>query len=156
MENLNSEQIIKALECCVNVGGYRDAQYCNECPLHEERCALLLPQNCLALITSQEQRIKELTEKFNAGNKEYIRLDNEYRSLNAKYIKLTEENERLRAMTHMLDEEYTETAKRFYKKGVTDMKERIEALFPSDKKYTTISIFTLVQSAKELKGGNRQ
>ena len=50
-------------------------------------------KKALALIKSQEQRIKELTEKFDAGNKEYIRLDNEYRILNAKYIKLTEENE---------------------------------------------------------------
>ena len=60
---LNAEQIKKALECCVKVGGYRDAQICNDCPLSEKRCAILLPENALALINSQEQRIKELTEE---------------------------------------------------------------------------------------------
>ena len=55
MENLNAEQVIKALECCVKVGGYRDAEICNDCPLSEKRCAILLPENALALI-------KELTE----------------------------------------------------------------------------------------------
>lgn len=54
---LNVEQIKKALECCVKVGGYRDAEICNDCPLSEKRCAILLPENALALINSQEQRI---------------------------------------------------------------------------------------------------
>ena len=59
---LNREQIIKGLECCVKVGGYRDAQYCNECPLHEERCALELPRNALALINELTEENEELLD----------------------------------------------------------------------------------------------
>ena len=94
---LKAEQIKKALEWCSS------DRNCIEClendknpRLSKEGCMAVQMRNALALITSQEQRIKELTKKFEAGNKEYIRLDAEYRSLNAKYIKLTEENERLR------------------------------------------------------------
>ena len=64
---LNREQIIKALECCIKVGGYRDAQICNDCPLHEERCALLLPQNALSLIkelTEENERLRAFPEKL--------------------------------------------------------------------------------------------
>jgi DNA-binding ferritin-like protein (Dps family) len=153
MENLNAEQVKKDLQKIVDnySGGWT-------------RFNIL--SNALALINKQETEYNELYELLQA-----YKADSEaYRSYSKTLEKeneglktlldesfdtqnsLTEENERLKAMPHMLDEEYTETAKRFYKKGVTDMKERIEALFPSDKKYTTISIFTLVQSAKELKG----
>lgn len=89
---LNAEQVKKALECCNSEG-----HICGKCPYESVRigisCRDKLIRDARSLINSQEHRIKELTEKFNAGNKEYIRLDNEYRSLNAKYIKLTEENE---------------------------------------------------------------
>ena len=54
---LNREQIVKALECCAKVGGHRDAHYCNDCPLHGERCALKLPKNAIALIREQDERI---------------------------------------------------------------------------------------------------
>lgn len=99
---LNAEQIKKALECCTRGRKNKEDRPCLNCLYNEcnivggtsERqikgtCQGWLMKDTLALINSQEQRIKELTEKFNAGNKEYIRLDNEYRSLNAKYIKLT-------------------------------------------------------------------
>ncbi len=33
---MEREQIIKALECCVKVGGYRDAQYCSHGERREE------------------------------------------------------------------------------------------------------------------------
>lgn len=58
MENLNAEQIKKALECCIS------GDDCTMCPLLDEQsCPCVLNENALALITSQEQRIKELAEE---------------------------------------------------------------------------------------------
>lgn len=57
---MKPEDVMKALECCVKVGGYRDAHYCKDCPLHEERCALLLPQNALALLREKDEEIERL------------------------------------------------------------------------------------------------
>lgn len=60
MENLNAEQIIKALECCtVGIG-----TECEKCPyMRTAYCNDVLKKEVLALITSQEQRIKELGEE---------------------------------------------------------------------------------------------
>ena len=60
MENLNAKQIIKALEYC------NTAKRCIDCPYRESDCDTLY-QNALALINSQEQRIKELTEENERG-----------------------------------------------------------------------------------------
>lgn len=64
MENLNAEQVKKALECCADCGN------CKECPYDgmpytssKDRCTYNLTRDALALINSQEQRIKELTEE---------------------------------------------------------------------------------------------
>jgi DNA repair ATPase RecN len=56
MENLNAEQIKKALERCAN------EWHCGLCGFTEKECALI-KNSALALITSQEQRIKELAEE---------------------------------------------------------------------------------------------
>ncbi len=74
MENLNAETIKKALECCGAV--YTEPNNCSACPLDSKRnCRYLVHRLALALITSQEQRIKELTEE-----KERLREDNEIKS----------------------------------------------------------------------------
>ena len=59
---LNAEMIKKALECCTNNGE------CKECPINPHKgnygyCTSLAINHALALINSQEQRIKELTEE---------------------------------------------------------------------------------------------
>lgn len=62
MENLNAETIKKALECCHS----HSHKHCPECPYNEDTektCFMRLMEDALALITSQEQRIKELTEE---------------------------------------------------------------------------------------------
>jgi hypothetical protein len=59
---LNAEQVKKALECC-HSHSYKN---CPECPYNKDTkkaCFMLLMEHSLALITSQEQRIKELTEQ---------------------------------------------------------------------------------------------
>ena len=60
---LKAEQIKKGLVCCTSFD-----DLCGECPIDQNKkddcsCALFLEQNALALITSQEQRIKQLTEE---------------------------------------------------------------------------------------------
>lgn len=62
MENLNAKQIKKALECCRHSDS--DEEYCADCPYRTVKyCAAKISENALALINSQEQRIKELTEE---------------------------------------------------------------------------------------------
>ena len=89
MSELNREQIIKALKCCVKVEGFRDTEICRECPLHDTQCAILLPQNALSLINSQEQD----KEKLGLLIDEIVK---EKRELFEENKRLTEENERLR------------------------------------------------------------
>ena len=67
MENLNAEQVKKGLECLNN----KIDRDCNTCPIFWKVRKSTVTQNCrhiildatLALINSQEQRIKELTEE---------------------------------------------------------------------------------------------
>ena len=70
---LNRDQIIKALEYCTNYAPLR----CDECPMEAPpmtfkgslSCSDKLMEIALALITSQEQKIKELTEDNEDLNK---------------------------------------------------------------------------------------
>ena len=64
MENLNAEQIKKALECCY-MQELEHNENCPECPYTDlyPDCAEYLGKHALALINSQEQKIKELTEE---------------------------------------------------------------------------------------------
>ena len=68
MDNLNVEQIKKALECCfIN-------EDCTGCHFWEkdnrrDDCLQQAVKDALALITSQEQRIKELTADLEAVRK---------------------------------------------------------------------------------------
>ena len=72
MENLNAEQVKKALGCCIN-------RSCGvDCPYYDaEICTLDIMRDALALINSQEQRIKELTEENEklSAQKYYIHSD---------------------------------------------------------------------------------
>ena len=64
------------------------------------------------------------------------------------------ENEWLKREVNTNEEDYTKVAKNFYNKGKADtvkkMQERVLQLFPSDKKFTTISRFAVDQIAKEM------
>ena len=78
MENLNAETVKKALECCI---GDDD---CNRCPYWEGvdvNCFDNVKSDALALINSQEQRIKELTEERKDFEIRALRAENE----SAKY-----------------------------------------------------------------------
>lgn len=87
MENLNVEQVKKALECCY-MQGLEHTENCPECPYTDlyPNCTEYLGKDAFALIKSQEQRIKELTDELTRKETEYnelyelcesYRLDNE-------------------------------------------------------------------------------
>ncbi len=90
MENLNAEQIIKALECCRYDGDVTKSQVevCLPCPyFNEGNCTDVLKENALALI---KELIVELEAMRTAANSYKMHNEN-----------LTEENEKLEAMVAM-------------------------------------------------------
>ena len=107
MENLNAEQIKKVLEHCVN---WTAEIGCKGCPYEENCIDQDVMKDALALINSQEQRIKELTEelvkcytdkaKLSEENAYIKHIELEAMRSEANYYKmhsteLAEENERL-------------------------------------------------------------
>jgi hypothetical protein len=108
MKNLNAEQVKKALECCVKAETHLDCRKL-KCPaLINDECIYIgeTDEDCdrqqladaLALITSQEQRIKELTEENAEVKANWQKLKESHESAcekcRAEFKRLTEENER--------------------------------------------------------------
>jgi hypothetical protein len=92
MENLNAETIKKALECCSD---YTNS--CRICPYFSKSCTYRLSKDALALINSQEQRIKELEA-------ETKRLESLCVSKDIIIGDLSKENERLRERNIALEQ----------------------------------------------------
>ena len=89
-ENLNAEIVKKALECCT-FEGCHDCRECPQCNVLLSLCKKNAMADALALITSQEQKIKELTE-------ENERLHASCTEFERKCASLNEENERLKSV----------------------------------------------------------
>ena len=88
---LNAEQIKKALECCAS-----EEYICTQCPIDEKikddcECGKVVARNALSLITSHEQRIKELTADLEAVRS---RADETIDALHSEVRELTEELEK--------------------------------------------------------------
>lgn len=79
---LNSEQILKALECCTGLDG---TNYCDNCPYFSEKS-----HDCTQMLSDALALIKELTD-------EYETLHGTYTELTRKVEELTVENNKLRA-----------------------------------------------------------
>ena len=128
-ENLNAEQIKKALECCT-LEGCHD---CRECPQGNvllSLCKKNAMADALSLINSQEQKINELTE----------------------------ENERLRAVPEQLHKEMSERMveerKIERKLAVKRMQERLNKAFNFGHTILEKSICDIInQIAKEMLEG---
>lgn len=81
---LNREQIIKALQCCRHSDS--DEKYCADCPYYAVKyCAAKISEDALALINSQEQRIKELTEERKDFEIRALRAENEATKYKDRY-----------------------------------------------------------------------
>lgn len=155
MENLNAEQIKKALECCHTPL----ASDCNDCGYRGQSvengeyigCSNRLMADALALITSQEQRIKELTEEL---ENERSWADSMIDNLRDDISELAKENERLRAE----NQSYAELEQGCYVTGykkmkadtVRNMQERLIAEFRKDGRMNYYLRMTLDQIAKEM------
>jgi type I site-specific restriction endonuclease len=88
MENLNAEQVKKTLECCIE-------GECENCPYDEETsCREYLLHEALALINSQEQKIKELTEENERLRAENAKYEAENHAQFDKWLKLEEATKR--------------------------------------------------------------
>jgi hypothetical protein len=131
MENLNAETIKKALECCSD---YTNS--CRICPYFSKSCTYRLSKDALALINSQEQRIKELEA-------ETKRLESLCVSKDIIIGDLSKENERLRAdkdywgnRAKESESEYDQAVKRGYNIGKVDyvraFAERLMTLLNTD------------------------
>ena len=118
MENLNAEQVKKALECWAS-GKPCEGGVCDLFDASTLTCDRWTGKNALALITSQEQKIFELENRLKECENGYEgtlalerakikELTESYNSLEAHYLEVrdeglaenkrrTEENERLRA-----------------------------------------------------------
>ena len=88
---LNAEQIKKALGCCIE-------GECDGCTYDEQTaCKEYILHDALALITSQEQRIKELTEAVERSETARGRKESIDNGFSPSVTELQRENERLRA-----------------------------------------------------------
>lgn len=148
MENLNAEQVKKALECCA-LGD------CTPCPYHQlyVGCRDRMAEDALALINSQEQRIGELAEE-----NEKLTINMNAFGLAAK--RLGQENERLRAE----NERYAELEEGCYVTGyknikadtVREMQERLDKRFCHDPAFLGVEqrliMDVIDQIAKEMIG----
>lgn len=94
MENLNAETVKKVLEHCAN---WIVETGCKGCPIEKNCTDIDITKEALALINSQEQRIKELTEENERLQAEITHLEG-HREADIKAVKnLKAENERLHA-----------------------------------------------------------
>ena len=100
MENLNAEQVKEALECCHTPV----ASDCNKCGYRGRSvengeyigCTNRLIKDALALINSQEQRIKELAEENERLRELNKQLETDNFNANMNLETVAEENERLK------------------------------------------------------------
>ena len=153
MENLNAEQVKKGLECCCMQELTHD-ENCPECPYTDlyPNCFEYLGKNALALINSQEQRIKEL-ESENGK----ITINMNVYGLTAK--RLGEENERLKESNLVFAHGVEKVAANYYNLGCTDtvrkMQERLHERFHDRVAYTRSYVHdTIDQIANEMLEGN--
>jgi hypothetical protein len=110
---LNREQIIKALECCTS------HEKCSECPCTDFcQGPSWLDENAFALINSQEQTIKELTEEIDSLKQcmehEHASFMETFGEYGEKCERLAEENERLKAEKIAALDMFAEKLKRYY------------------------------------------
>jgi hypothetical protein len=91
---MDNNEIKKALEICTTTGDCPKCHY-NDCT---SLCINRIMMDALALITSQEQRIKELTAKITKWEEECDLRGDMWCKLNEENKRLAEENERLRGI----------------------------------------------------------
>lgn len=155
---LNAEQVKKALERDIRIS--MALNY--ECP----RITYSKLRDSLALINSQEQRIKELTKDVERVAKQcgeiIVECDERDAERLKQVAKLTEENERLRAIPEQLHKEMSERIveerKIERKLAVRKMQERLDKHFCHDPAFLGVEqrliMDVIDQIAKEMLEGD--
>ena len=142
---LNREEIVKALECCAT-----SQNLCEECPIDRAKkddciCGQFLAQNALALITSQEQRIKELTEENERLRVENDKYEAENHAEFNKWLKLEETTKRRHA------ELFKEAKIAVKEDTVRKMQNELKKTFSALCKGEMVDLFRIIdQIAKEM------
>jgi hypothetical protein len=149
MENLNAEQVKKALQGHIGVVDMR----CEECPYNQDNgseiCIDLLITDALALINSQEQD----KEKLGLLIDEIVK---EKRELFEENKRLTAENERLHAsctqLTQNLHECKADTVRKMQERLKAEMRNTAKYSF-GGREYSVIGEAFIDQIAKEMLEG---
>lgn len=123
---MTDEQIIKALECCEKHGD------CKECPLNGKDikgCMFVLMRDTLALIKRQREKIEEQQQDI-------------------FYHKETISNLLAQIITFLIDIDVL--TKKARAEAIREFEKEVVKLFPSDKKFTTISRASILQITRKL------
>lgn len=133
---MTETEIMKALECCIHIN-----EECENCPYFENTkhiiCTDSLVEDALALINRKNAEIERL-EAVKKHIDTLIHRDCEYTTAET-YNK---------AFFKALERLYDNATARA--EAIKECLAKVEALFPFDKNFTTISRYTLRQIAKEM------
>lgn len=139
-----AEAVKKALELCAN------EWYCGLCEFTEKECALI-KKNALALITSQEQRIKELGAKV-ADLQDELKCEKETNAhLSSQYMSESH-------LRHQVEEMLANGMSVVKAEAVREMQERLKDCFDNEIEHKSIYtesqvLFVIDQIAKEMLEG---
>ena len=115
MDNLNAEQVKKALAVHSHIK-HPTMVDCSACAyIWSESCREVLATDALALINSQEQRIKEFTQANEQLSKSYDHLENTKDELLLERAKLSEKNEKLQRLCELRDRDHNDALDLLYK-----------------------------------------
>ena len=155
MENLNAEQIKKALECCtVGIG-----TECEKCPyMRTAYCNDVLKKEVLALITSQEQRIgaqdmtiSELRQRAEKAEHDADRYAQKIKELTKDKERLQKANDVLLLMTSV-KEIRADTVRKMQERLKAEMRNTAKYSF-GGREYSVIGEGFIDQIAKEMLEG---
>ena len=139
---MNDEQIVKALECCINP----DSGTCSGCPLEENNhlklCIDIMTQNALDLINRQKAEMEKALATIDGLEAEIERLKRQNGRLEYAFVAECE----LSACSRK-KEIRDEAIKEFAKEFVADLSH----MLTYDKNYIKAKIFKLVEE-KEMAG----
>ena len=133
---LKRDEIIKGLDCCI-VNDWNSTK-CNECPIYNGGggCIDELKEATIALINSQEQRIKELTAKITKWEEECDLRGDMWGKLNEENKRLTEDNEYLKTQLTATEARY-ESRKESDLEEVLGLRLRVEELTEENERLRT-------------------
>ena len=138
------EEIIKALECCVN--GKSIVEVCSRCPFFlDGNCTDLLKQNALALINRQKAEIEKLTTERDEARRDCAVAEHNHQ------LAVAEREANVRGFAETLQKIAAEQASRVVEAmdeikvvAIKEFAQRLVAIYENDKTYDRPNAHTLV------------